>query len=69
MKRRHRSEYPPDRQEVGDLFGLWDADGYLVADPMRPLVVPERDESRTAPQDSNHGPACNCEGCNRQDFP
>ena len=29
-ERRHRSEYPEDMQRVGDVLGLWDADGYLT---------------------------------------
>jgi hypothetical protein len=79
MKRRHRSEYPPDLQDVGDVLGLWDSDGFLVD-----LSFPLDSESglaltvtgflsglprRTPAQDSDHGPDCDCAGCARQDFP
>ena len=38
--RRHRSEYPPAMQEVGDALGLFDRDGYLVPCPVPGVTVP-----------------------------
>ena len=62
MTRRHRSEYPTDMQEVGDILELWDGDGFLVdlSIPLEPdagmfLVVSgllAGLNSRTRPKDS-----------------
>lgn len=61
MTRRHRSEYPPAMQEIGDLLELWDADGHLIDCPEWVGDSPERQAiapfvlmtiGRTPPQDS-----------------
>lgn len=28
--KRHRSEYPEDLQSLGEVLGLWDAEGFLL---------------------------------------